>query len=129
MWRSLLAIAAGATLGAWLRWGLGLWLNPLAPQLPVGTLTANLIGGYVIGLAVAWFGAHPQLALEWRLLIVTGFLGALTTFSTFSAEAVALLEGGEFGAALLHSGAHLLGSLLMTALGLWSVRALQSLGS
>jgi fluoride exporter len=127
MWRSLLAVAIGATFGAWLRWGLGAWLNPIAPQLPVGTLIANLFGGYLIGVAVGWFGAHPQLALEWRLLIVTGFLGALTTFSTFSAESVGLLQRGAVGAALLHSGAHLFGSLLMTALGLWSVRAVQSL--
>jgi fluoride exporter len=127
MWRGLLAVAIGATLGAWLRWGLGAWLNPIAPSLPVGTLIANLVGGYLIGVAAGWFGAQPQISLEWRLLIVTGFLGALTTFSTFSAESVALLQRGELGAALLHSGAHLFGSLLMTALGLWSVHAMQSL--
>lgn len=122
MWRNVLAVAAGATLGAWLRWGLGAWLNPLAPALPIGTLLANLLGGYLIGMAVGWFALHPQLPLEWRLLIVTGFLGALTTFSTFSAESVALLERGAWGAALLHSGAHLFGSILMTLFGLWSVR-------
>lgn len=88
---ALIAIALGAAFGAWLRWGFGLWLNPLLPQLPLGTLAANLMGGYAIGLAVAFFDLHQGLAPEWRLLIITGFLGGLTTFSTFSAETVTLL--------------------------------------
>jgi CrcB protein len=126
MWRSFAAVGVGAMFGAWLRWGLGVWLNPLTPSLPVGTLTANLAGGYLIGLAVGWFGANPHLSVEWRLLIVTGFLGALTTFSTFSAEAVALLQRNDWGAAVLHSAAHLLGSIAMTMAGIWTVRALQN---
>jgi fluoride exporter len=121
--RSLAAVALGATLGAWVRWGLSAWLNAATPSLPAGTLAANLMGGYLVGVAVGFFGTQAHIAPEWRLLIVTGFLGALTTFSTFSAESVVLLQRGEFVAAFTHSAAHLFGSLAMTALGLWSVRA------
>jgi CrcB protein len=121
---ALAAVGAGAVLGAWLRWALGSWLNPLHAGLPLGTLAANLVGGYLVGVALAGFAANAALAPEWRLACITGFLGALTTFSTFSAEAVQLLEAGRYGAALLHSSAHLFGSLAMTALGLATVRAM-----
>jgi len=119
---ALAAVAAGAVLGAWLRWGLSYWLNPRLEQLPLGTLTANLVGGYLVGIAVAVFAAHPALPPFWRLLVVTGFLGGLTTFSTFSAENVALMGSGAWGGAMLHAGLHLGGSLLATAAGIASVR-------
>jgi len=119
---ALVAIAAGSVLGAWLRWGLSYWLNPRMPSLPLGTLASNLIGGYLIGIAVAVFVAHPGIAPAWRLFFVTGFLGALTTFSTFSAESVLLLQGAQWGAALLHTVAHLAGSLLATVAGIATVR-------
>jgi len=112
------AVFAGAGLGALWRWALSLWLNPLLPMLPLGTLAANLIGGLLVGLAVAFFGQHTQLAPEWRLLAVTGFLGGLTTFSTFSAEVVLALSRQHFGWAAALAGTHLLGSLLLTGLGL-----------
>jgi CrcB protein len=118
------AVGVGAVLGAWLRWGLGYWLNPRSPQLPYGTLAANLVGGYLVGVAVALFAAHPAISPFWRLLLITGFLGALTTYSTFSAENVALLGSGAWGAALLHAAAHLFGSLLATAAGMATARAL-----
>ena len=108
---SLAAIALGATLGAWLRWGLSLWLNARLENLPLGTLLANLGGGFMIGIAIAVFENFPELSPEWRLLVITGFLGGLTTFSTFSAESVLLLQRGAYGWALLHTGLHLLGSI------------------
>ena len=119
---SVLAIGAGASLGALLRWLLGLRLNPLLPALPLGTLAANLVGGYGVGLALGWLGQHPDLPPQVRLFLVTGLLGGLTTFSTFSAEVVAHLEGGRLGWALAIGVAHLAGSLLLTALGLATVR-------
>ncbi|HCI52157.1 MAG TPA: fluoride efflux transporter CrcB [Gallionella sp.] len=122
---SFLAIGLGAALGAWLRWGLGLWLNPALPELPIGTLTANLIGGYLIGLAIAFFIQHPGLSPEWRLLIITGFLGGLTTFSTFSAETVTLLLRGQYAWAAGIIAAHMGGSLLMTVLGIQTFKYLQ----
>lgn len=115
---SFLAIGFGAAFGAWLRWGLGLWLNPSLPELPLGTLTANLAGGYLIGLAIAFFLQHPALSPEWRLLIITGFLGGLTTFSTFSAETVTLLLRGQYVWVAGIIAAHMGGSLLMTVLGI-----------
>jgi CrcB protein len=123
-----LAIGIGAAIGAWLRWGLGLWLNPTIPELPMGTLSANLIGGYLIGLAIAFFMQNPGISPEWRLFIITGFLGGLTTFSTFSAETVTLLMRGQYawGSAII--AAHLGGSLLMTVLGIQTLKWLQSGG-
>lgn len=123
-WGGLLAVALGASLGAWLRWGFSLQLNSLSAHLPLGTLAANLLGGYLVGVAVAAFAALPQLAPEWRLFVVTGFLGGLTTFSTFSAEVVSMLLKAEFVWAVLTAAAHLLGSLTMTALGIATWRTL-----
>lgn len=120
---NLLAIAVGATLGAWLRWALSLWLNARAESLPLGTLAANLIGGFLVGMAVAFFNDLPDLPPAWRLLVITGFLGALTTFSTFSAEAMALLQRGDYGWALLHSSAHLVGSVVLCIAGVAAWRA------
>ncbi len=115
---AFIAVGLGAAIGAWIRWGLGLWLNSTVPELPLGTLTANLIGGFLIGYAVAFFMQHPGLSPEWRLLIITGFLGGLTTFSTFSIETVTLLARGQYlwGAAMIST--HLGGSLIMTVFGL-----------
>jgi len=118
------AVGVGAALGAWARWGLAGWLNHLTPSLPLGTLVANVAGGYAVGLAVAFFAAHPAMAPEWRLACITGFLGALTTFSSFSAESMALLQADRYLAALAHSGAHLLGALAATFLGFASYRLL-----
>ena len=114
---TVLAICIGASLGALARWGLGLWLNPGA-LLPWGTLAANLIGGYLVGICVAVFQALPQLDPVWRLALVTGFLGALTTFSSFSAEVVGLLEQQRYGLALGTAALHLFGSLLLTIAGI-----------
>lgn len=121
----LLAVAAGAALGAWLRWGLGAWLNPVFPILPFGTLAANLLGGYLVGLAVAFFGHHAGLPPEWRLFAITGFLGGLTTFSTFSAEVVTLILREQLGWAFLTAAVHLFGSLSLTALGIWTFKFLK----
>ncbi len=120
----LMAVAIGAVLGAWLRWALSYWLNPRIAQLPLGTLAANLIGGYLIGVAVAAFAVHPSVSPFWRLLLITGFLGGLTTFSTFSAENVVLLQGEQWAAASLHVLAHLGGSLVATMAGIVTYRAL-----
>ena len=117
---TVLAICIGASLGALARWGLGLWLTP-GGLLPWGTLAANLIGGYLIGVAIAAFQAMPELDPVWRLLLITGFLGGLTTFSSFSAEVVEFLMAGRYGLALLTAGLHVLGSLAMTVLGLKSL--------
>jgi len=127
MWLSFLAIGVGAALGAWLRYGLSLWLNPLHNTVPLGTLTANLLGGYVIGLALAFFASRPELSPQWRLFVVTGLLGGLTTFSTFSAEVVYLLQRQQLGWGLLTIGLHLAGSLSMTAFGWWTWRVLRHL--
>ena len=115
-----IAVAGGAALGALSRWGLSTYFNPLFPTVPLGTLLANLVGGYLIGIAVAVFTSHTGLPAELRLFVITGFLGGLTTFSTFSAEVVSLIGGGQFGWALAAVGAHLLGSLLLTILGMVS---------
>ena len=126
MIHSLLDIALRATLGAWARWGLAVWLNPLNGNLFLGTLVANLAGGYAIGLAVGWFATNPTLSPDWRLFLVTGLLGGLTTFSTFSAETVDLLGRQQYGWAFGSIALHLLGSLAMTGLGLLTVRGLRA---
>ena len=115
----VLAICLGASLGALLRWGLGLWLSP-AGLIPWGTLASNLIGGYLIGVCIAVFQTMPQLDPVWRLLLITGFLGGLTTFSSFSAEVVSFLMAERYALALLTSVGHVLGSLLMTVAGIKS---------
>lgn len=120
MLKSLLVIAVGASLGAWLRWLLGMKLNALFPSIPPGTVVANMFGGYIIGLAIAFLAASPTLSPEWRLLIITGFCGGLTTFSTFSAETVALIQEGRLVWALGSISLHVVGSLAMTAAGLLS---------
>ena len=122
---SWLAVGIGAALGAWLRWGLGLWLGSLHPYVQAGTLAANLVGGYLVGLALGFFAAHPELPPEWRLFAITGFLGGLTTFSSFSGESVVLLQRGEVGWALVHTALHLAGSLLCCAAGFATWRALR----
>lgn len=118
---AFLAVGGGAVLGAWCRWGLGLLLNPLLIGLPLGTLAANVLGGYLIGVAVGLFNLHNALPLEAKLFVITGFLGGLTTFSTFSAEVVERLLAQQPGWALLLAGTHLAGSLLATYLGLLTV--------
>lgn len=122
-WIAAVAVGSGAALGAWLRWGLSLWLNPLFLPLPLGTLVANLVGGLLMGVLM---GAGELLPLppQWRLFAGTGFLGGLTTFSTFSGEAAALIERGDYfwGGALVC--AHVVGSVAATLLGLWLVRAM-----
>lgn len=122
-WLNLLAVGSGAALGAWTRWGLGLLLNPLFPTLPFGTLAANLLGGFLIG-AVMGLADPLGFPTAARLLVTTGFLGGLTTFSTFSAEVVALLLRQQVGWALVAIGTHLVGSLLLTVTGLMLARAL-----
>ncbi|MDR7306522.1 fluoride efflux transporter CrcB [Rhodoferax saidenbachensis] len=121
---AVFAICVGACAGALARWQLGLWFNPAAAAagttLPLGTLAANLIGGYLIGVCVAVFQALPQLDPAWRLALVTGFLGALTTFSSFSAEVVGMLGQQRYALALGTSAVHLLGSLLLTVAGIRS---------
>ncbi len=121
MWKSIVAICIGASLGALLRWWLGTRLNSFFPAIPPGTLAANLIGGYVVGAAVALFAAFPAWAPEWRLLLITGFCGGLTTFSTFSAEVVTLLQQGRAGSACAAAAVHLFGSLVMTFAGIGTV--------
>lgn len=126
VWGSVAAVSAGASLGALLRWQLSVWLNPLVPGLPPGTLASNLVGGYLVGLAVAFFAHQPDWGPEWRLFVITGFLGGLTTFSTFSAEIVSLLQQGRLMMACTAVAAHLGGSLLATMAGLLTYEALRS---
>lgn len=115
---SVTSICAGASFGALLRWLLGTWLNHLWPSVPLGTLAANVVGGYLIGLAFAYFAGQPTLSPEWRLLIITGFLGGLTTFSTFSVEVVTAAQRGDLASALAIVLLHLIGSLAFTVLGI-----------
>jgi CrcB protein len=115
---SVTSICAGASAGALLRWLLGTWLNHLWPSVPLGTLAANVVGGYLIGLAFAYFAGHPTLSPEWRLLVITGFLGGLTTFSTFSLEVVDAAQRGDLASAAAIVLLHLAGSLACTALGI-----------
>jgi CrcB protein len=128
MWKSILAISLGAALGALLRWQLGVRLNAILPSIPPGTLVANLLGAYVIGLAIAFFAFSTTVSPEWRLLVITGFCGGLTTFSTFSAELVVLLQQGRLLWASLLILAHVAGSLLMTLAGMATVFWLKDAG-
>jgi fluoride exporter len=118
MWKAVAAISIGASLGALLRWWLAMRLNGLFPVIPPGTLAANLVGGYIIGVAVALFGLYAQIPPEWRLFVITGFCGGLTTFSTFSAEVTTLLQQGRATWALAAAAAHLVGSVLATLAGI-----------
>lgn len=122
-----IAIGVGAAAGAWLRWWLGLLLNPWVPTLPLGTLAANLVGGYLMGIAMGLLAHYASLPLEIRLFVVTGFLGGLTTFSTFSAEAVTLLSRQQYAWVAAHVSLHLLGSLAMTGLGILTVNCIRRL--
>ncbi len=121
MWKPILAIAVGSVLGGLLRWGLSLKLNSLLPALPPGTLASNLIAGYLVGLAVAFFAQAPTLSPEWRLLIITGFCGGLSTFSTFSAEIVSLLQRELYVWAMGAIAVHVAGSVAMTLAGIATV--------
>lgn len=121
MWKSIVAISVGAVLGALLRWALGAKLNSLFPAVPPGTLAANLLGGYVIGLALAFFATFSAIAPEWRLFVITGFCGGLTTFSTFSAEVVTLLQQGRLTWAAGAVAVHVVGSVAMTLAGIATV--------
>jgi len=118
IWSPVLAISIGAAAGALLRWQLGVHLNSFIPVLPLGTLAANLVGGYIIGLTIAYLAQAPNIAPEWRLLIITGFCGGLTTFSTFSAEVVTRLQEGHLVWAIGAIAIHVTGSLIMTFAGL-----------
>ena len=126
MWKAIVAVSIGSSLGALLRWWLGLFLNAQFPTIPPGTLAANLIGGYIIGVAVALFGVYTAIAPEWRLFVITGFCGGLTTFSTFSAESVTLMQSGRMLWAASHAAAHFAGSILMTFAGIGTVAWLRS---
>ena len=119
---ALIAIGVGAALGAWLRWGFGLMLNAIFPMLPLGTLAANLIGCYFIGIAAEYFFQNTTVPTEARLFIITGFLGGLTTFSTFSVETVTLLLREQYSWAFARISSHLFGSLVMTVLGMLTIK-------
>lgn len=124
---SWLAVGLGAAIGAWIRWCLGMWMNNIHQHIPLGTLVANLAGGFIIGMATSFFFWHNNLSPEWRLFIITGFLGGLTTFSTFSAETVLMLQRGEYlwaGAQIL---LHVAGSILMCIVGFAAYRYLSTL--
>ena len=121
MWKPVAAISFGSAAGALLRWQLGSRLNSFFPAIPPGTLAANIIGGYIVGLAIAYFAQANDIAPEWRLLIITGFCGGLTTFSTFSAEIATLLQQGRPTWALAAVAGHVLGSVLMTFAGIATV--------
>ena len=120
------AVGLGAALGAWLRWLFGIFLNPLFANILLGTLTANLVGGFLIGVAVEYFVHHDSIPPEWRLFVTVGFLGGLTTFSSFSAEAVELLSDRDFLWSFVLVASHLVGSLAMTYLGILTARTLQA---
>jgi CrcB protein len=120
MWLSIFAIFCGAGFGALLRAGFNVLTVGIASTLPLGTFISNMVGGYFIGIAVAFFGANPNLSPEWKLFVITGFLGGLTTFSSFSADVVAFIERGEFAWALGTALLHVLGSLALTLLGIWT---------
>ena len=125
MWLSILAIFFGAGFGALLRAGFNILTASAASVIPLGTLISNMVGGYLVGLALAFFGSNPNLSPEWRLLVVTGFLGGLTTFSSFSAEVVIFMQRGEYTWALGTALLHLVGSLVLTFLGILTYQALK----
>ena len=125
MWLSILAIFFGAGLGALLRAGFNVLTVSAASVIPLGTLISNMVGGYLVGLAVAFFGNNPQLSPEWKLFVITGFLGGLTTFSSFSAEVMSFIQRGEFTWALGTALLHLIGSLVLTFLGILTYQALK----
>lgn len=120
-WAHAAAVAAGAVLGAWGRWLTGVWVQTAWPGFPLGTLLVNCLGGFLIGAALVWFSRHPD--EFWRLLLVTGFLGAFTTFSSFSLESLQLLQRQDWGLALAHTAAHVMGSLACTLLGWAAARS------
>ena len=124
---SWLAVGLGAAIGAWLRWGLGMLMNQVHQHIPLGTLVANLSGGYVICLAMAFFSTHNGISPEWRLFAITGFLGGLTTFSTFSAETALMLQRGEYVWAALQIVLHVAGAILLCMAGFASYRCLSGL--
>lgn len=128
-WSGFVAVGGGAAVGAWMRWGLGAVLNPLFPTLPMGTLAANLGGGLLMGFAMELIIRHAVIPAEVRLLVTTGFLGGLTTFSTFSAEVVTLLTRREYLWGSIAIGAHVVGSLAMTILGIMLIRSLYAWGA
>jgi CrcB protein len=128
-WSGILAVGGGAAVGAWMRWGLGIALNPMFPTVPLGTLAANLVGGLLMGFAMELLTRHAVLPPEVRLLVTTGFLGGLTTFSAFSAEVVTLLLRREWLWGSLAIGGHVLGSLVMTIIGILTIRGLYSLSA
>src|SRR5690606_6032766 len=129
MWKPVLAIAVGSTIGGLLRWMLSTQFNALLPNVPLGTLASNLVAGYVVGLAIAWFAMAPGISPEWRLLVITGFCGGLSTFSTFSMEVVALLQRGALGWAAGLIGIHVCGSVLMTVAGIATCQWLRPWGA
>jgi fluoride exporter len=129
MWRSAVAVCVGGSVGCLLRWALGMWLNSQTPVVPMGTLAANLIGGYIVGVAVAFFALNNTLEPAWRLLVITGFCGGLTTFSSFSAEVVLLLRQDRMIWALATASLNLFGSLLLTFGGIATVYGLKSSAS
>ncbi len=126
VFNGFLAVGAGAAIGAWARWGLGVLLNASFPILPLGTLVANLLGAYLIGLFMGFSALSTTIAPELRLFLVTGLLGGLTTFSTFSAEAVTMLTRGQYGWATTHILLHVLASLVLTGLGFFTVQLIRS---
>ena len=128
-WGGILAVGGGAAAGAWLRWGLGSLLNPVFPTLPLGTLAANLIGGLLMGFAMEIMTRHAVLPPEARLLVTTGFLGGLTTFSTFSAEIVTQLMRREYLWGSITIASHVLGSIAMTVIGILLIRTLYAWGT
>ncbi|WP_295054738.1 fluoride efflux transporter CrcB [Sulfuricurvum sp.] len=129
MMYSIAAIVSGAGIGALLRWFLGLKLNTLYPAIPIGTLSANILGGYMIGIAIAFFATNTSLSPEWKLFVITGFLGGLTTFSTFSAEIVTAIQEGRLSLAAMGVFLHVGGSLIMTFLWIASMMYLQNRGA
>ncbi|MBN7121137.1 MULTISPECIES: fluoride efflux transporter CrcB [Erwinia] len=124
MLKTLVAIAVGGSAGSILRWLLSVRLNAIFPSLPPGTLTVNLVGGFIIGGAMAYFLRNPELDPAWKLLIITGFCGGLTTFSTFSMEIVGLMQSGNYLWAMISVFTHVIGSLLMTFAGFWLISLL-----